>query len=53
MEGEETNAGSSVADHIHTAIFQNIRKNRAPYNAYQIQREVPTQISDLHLQQKK
>ena len=55
MEGETNSSGSSVADCIHTAIFQNIRKNRAPYHANQIQGEVPTQISDLHLhlQQKK
>ena len=51
MEGE-TNSGSSVADCIHTAIFQNIRENRTPCNANQIQGEVPTRISDLHLQQK-
>ena len=49
----ETNPGSSVADCIHTAIFQNIRENRAPYNANQIQGEVLTWISNLHLQQKK
>ena len=29
MEGE-TNSGSSVADCVHTAIFQNIRENRVP-----------------------
>ena len=48
-----TNPGSSVADCVHTAIFQNIHENRALYHANQIQGEVPTQISDLHLQQKK
>ena len=48
-----TNPGSSVADCLHTAIFQNILENRAPYNAKPIQGEVLTQISDLHLQQKK
>ena len=50
-----TNPGSSVADCVHTAIFQNIYENRAPYNVKQIQGEVPTWISDLHLhlQQKK
>ena len=48
-----TNPGSSVADCVHTAIFQNIRENCAPYHANQIQGEVPTWISDLHLQQKK
>ena len=47
MEGG-TNSGLSVADCIHTAIFQNIRENRAPCNANQIQGEVPTWISDLH-----
>ena len=47
-----TNSGSSVADCVPTAIFQNIRENRVPCNANQIQGEVPTRISDLHLQQK-
>ena len=51
MEGG-TNSGSSVADCIHTVIFQNIRENRVPSNANQIQGEAPTWISDLHLQQK-
>ena len=36
-----TNPGLSVADCIHTAIFQNIRENRAPYHANQIQGSVP------------
>ena len=36
-----TNPGSSVADCVHTVIFQNIHENRAPYNANQIQGEVP------------
>ena len=48
-----TNPGSSVADCVHTAIFQNICENCAPYNVNQIQGEVLTRISDLHLQQKK
>ena len=51
MEGG-TNSGSSGADCVHTAIFQNIRENHAPCNANQIQGEVLTWISDLHLQQK-
>ena len=46
---EKVNSGSSVADCIHTAIFQNIREERVPCNANQIQGEVPTWISDLHL----
>ena len=29
----KVNSGSSVADCIHTAIFQNIRENREPCNA--------------------
>ena len=33
MEGEEQNPGSSVADCIHTAIFQNICGIRVPYHA--------------------
>ena len=45
----ETNSGSSVADCAHTAIFQNIHENCVPCNANQIQGEVPTWISDLHL----
>ena len=49
---EKVNSGSSVADCVHTAIFQNIRENRVPYHANQIQGEVPIWISDLHLQQK-
>ena len=50
--GEKVNFGSSVADCIHTAIFQNICENRVLSNANQIQGEAPTRISDLHLQQK-
>ena len=46
----ETNSGSSAADCVNTAIFQNIRENHIPCNANQIQGEVPTRISDLHLQ---
>ena len=42
-----------VSSRLHTAIFQNIRENRIPCNANQIQGEVPTRISDLHLQQQK
>ena len=30
---EKVNSGSSVADCVHTAIFQNIRENRVPSNA--------------------
>ena len=41
-----TNPGSSVADCVHTAIFQNIHRNRAPYHANQIQGSVPY-TSDL------
>ena len=41
-----------ISSRLHTAIFQNIRENRTPYNVNQIQRDVPTRISDLHLQQK-
>ena len=52
-ERRGTNSGSSVADCIHTAIFKNIRENRVLCNANQIQGEVPTRISDLHLQQQK
>ena len=33
MDGGEVNSGSSVADCIHTAIFQNIHENRMPYHA--------------------
>ena len=36
-----TSPGSSVADCIHTAIFQNICEIRAPYHADQIQGGVP------------
>ena len=43
---EEQNHGSSVADCVHTAIFQNIRGNRTPYHANQIQGDVP-HASDL------
>ena len=49
---EKVNSGSSVADCVHTAIFQNIRENCVPSNANRIQGEAPTRISDLHLQQK-
>ena len=38
---EGTSPGSSVADCVHTAIFQNICKNRVPYHANQIQGGVP------------
>ena len=48
----KTNSGSSVADCVHTAIFQNIRENHVPCNANRIQGEAPHRISDLHLQQK-
>ena len=41
-----TNPGLSVADCVHTAIFQNIRGNRAPYHANQIQGSGPY-TSDL------
>ena len=37
-----TNSGSSVADCVHTAIFQNIRENRVPSTANRIQGEVHT-----------
>ena len=30
---ERNNSGSSVADCVHTAIFQNIRENRIPYRS--------------------
>ena len=42
VEGE-TNFGSSVADCVHTTIFQNIRKNRVTPKADQIQGKVHTQ----------
>ena len=42
VEGGETNSGSSVADCVHTAIFQNIRENRVPSNANRIQGRVHT-----------
>ena len=41
-----------VSSRLRTAIFQNIRENRTLYNANQIQGDIPTWISDLHLQQK-
>ena len=50
--GRRNNSGLSVADYVHTAIFQNIPENHVPSNANRIQGEAPTQISDLHLQQK-
>ena len=34
------NSGSSVADCVHTAIFQNIRENRVPSTVNRIQGEV-------------
>ena len=50
MSRGRRNSGSSVADCVHTAIFQNIRENRAPRTEMRtkIQGEVPTGISDLH-----
>ena len=42
VEGGETNSGSSVADCIHTAIFQNIHENRIPSNVNRIQGRVYT-----------
>ena len=51
-ERRGTNSGSSVADCVHTTIFQNIRENRVLSNANRIQGEAPKRISDLHLQQK-
>ena len=39
-----TNSGSSVADCVHTAIFQNIRENRVPSTANRIQGEVHTHV---------
>ena len=40
----ETNSGSSVADCVHAAIFQNIHENRVPVasNANRIQGRVHT-----------
>ena len=47
------NSGSSAADCIHTAIFQNIRENRVPFNCEPNPERSPhTRMSDLHLQQK-
>ena len=43
---EEQNPGSSLADCVHTAIFQNIRENRTPCHANQIQGGAP-HASDL------
>ena len=46
---------SSVADCVHTAIFQNIRENRVPYLLLQTksrEKSTHTRISDLHLQRK-
>ena len=40
MEGG-TNSRLSVADCVHTAIFQNIHKNHTPYHANKIQGDVP------------
>ena len=45
------NSGSSVADCIHTAIFQNICENRVPFNCEPNPERSP-HTSDLHLQQK-
>ena len=42
VEGGVIKSGSSVADCIHTAIFQNIRKNHVTSNANQIQGIVHT-----------
>ena len=47
------NSGSSVADCVHTAIFQNIRENHVPCNANQIQGEVPTHGSQICIYNKK
>ena len=41
VEEEEQNPGLSVADCVHTVIFQNICGNRALYDANQIQGGVP------------
>ena len=47
------NSGSSVADCVHTAIFQNIHENRVPFNCeLNPERSPHTWMSDLHLQQK-
>ena len=49
----ETNSGSSVADCVHTAIFQNIRKNRVTSNVNQIQGKVHTQGSEICIYNKR
>ena len=41
-----TSPGSSVADCVHAAIFQNIHEIHTPYHANQIQGDVP-HASDL------
>ena len=52
VEGE-TNSGSSVADCVHTAIFQNIRENRVPRLLQTKSREKSTYTSShQHLQRK-
>ena len=47
MEGGETNPGLSVADCVHTAIFQNIRENHVPYRAMQTESREKSTHTDL------
>ena len=47
MEGVETNSGSSVADCVHTAIFQNLRENHVPYCAMRTESREKSTHTDL------
>ena len=47
VEGGEENSGSSVADCIHTAIFQNIRENRVPHHAMRTESREKSTRTDL------
>ena len=47
MQGGETNSGSSVADCVHTVIFQNIRENRVPYRAMRTESREKSTHTDL------
>ena len=40
-------SGSSVADCVHTAIFQNIRENRVPYHAMRTKSREKSTRTDL------
>ena len=47
MEGGEEKSGLSVADCVHTAIFQNIRENRVPHRAMRTESREKSTCTDL------